>query len=237
MAIKVIAFDVYGTLARWTEDKVQPIEVQRLLARYGVQISYQAFEAARQAVMFMDAVKRPIEGWMDFLALVFSKMGTAAPMDLIAEAANLHASRCRMKVFPDALPAIEAAKRTGLTTCAFTTLPRFMLASGGAEVLAALDHYFDASATGFAKGHPRFYARITELLGVRPAEILCVGDDPLCDLELPHEAGWRAVLLDRGFDALPVLPSRIVPAISSLELLPIHGDSDERPHTLESFPT
>lgn len=197
MAIKVAAFDVYQTLAIWPDDRVRPIEVQRLLGRYGIEISYQAFEAARQGVMFFDTPKRRIEGWMDFLALVYARMGVAVPMDIIAETAKLHESRCRMVPYPDALPAIEAARQAGLRTCAFTTLPRFMLACGGAKVLAALDDYFDAAVTGFAKGHPRFYSRITELLGVRPDEILCVGDDPTCDVELPQEAGWRAVLLNR----------------------------------------
>jgi FMN phosphatase YigB (HAD superfamily) len=48
-----------------------------------------------------------------------------------------------------------------------------------------------------AKGDRRYYRRITELLGVEPQEILCVGDDPLGDCRLPSDLGWRAVLLDR----------------------------------------
>lgn len=198
MAIKVVAYDVHNTLARWPENRVRPIEVQRLLGRYGVEISYQAYEAGRQGVFFFDGVKRPIAGWMDFLALVFARMGAAVPMDLIAEAAHLHEARSRMEPFPDALPSLRAARKEGRLTCAFTTLPKFMLACGAGDLLAGLDHYFDGAATGFAKGHPRFYARIAELLGVDPGEILCVGDDPICDVQLPREAGWQAVLLKRG---------------------------------------
>jgi FMN phosphatase YigB (HAD superfamily) len=197
MAIKVVAFDVYDTLARWPEGRVEPIEVARLLGRFGVEISYQAYEAARQGVMFFDGAKRPIEGWIDFLALTFAKMGAKVSVDLIASVAAMCESRNRMEVFPDALGAVEAVKAAGLTACAFTTLPRFMFRHGGEAILSRLDHYFDAAATGYAKGHPRFYARVTELLGVRPEEILCVGDDLICDVELPQAAGWRAVWLDR----------------------------------------
>ncbi len=197
MAIKVVAFDVYDTLARWPEDQVRPIEVQRLLERFGLEISYQAYEAARQGVLFLDAAKRPIEGWIDFLALTFARMGVRVSVDLIAGVAAMYESRSRMDVYPDALPALEAAKHAGQITCAFTTLPRFMFARGGGELLKLLDHYFDTATTGHAKGHPAFYRRITELLGVRPEEILCVGDDPICDVELPTEAGWQAVWLDR----------------------------------------
>lgn len=197
MAIKVVAFDVYDTLARWPAGRVASIEVQRLLARYGVEISYQAYEAARQGVMFFDGAKRALEGWVDFLALVFARMGAKVSEDLIASVAAMYASRNRMEVLEDALPAVEAVKRAGLTACAFTTLPRFMFREGGEAVLARLDHYFDAAATGYAKGHPAFYRRITEMLGVRAEEILCVGDDLICDVELTKAAGWRAVWLDR----------------------------------------
>lgn len=197
MAIKVAAFDVYGTLACWPDDRVQPIEVQQLLGRYGIEISYQAFEAARQGVLFFDAVRRPIEGWMDFLALAFARMEARIPVDLIAELAHLHESRNRMELLPEAEGTVDAAKQAGLVTCAFTTLPKFMLADGGQAILRNLDHYFDAAATGFAKGHPAFYRRVTELLGVRPDEILCVGDDPICDVLLPQASGWQAVWLRR----------------------------------------
>lgn len=198
MAPKVVAFDVYNTLARWPADRVQPIEVQRLLGRFGIEISYQAFEAARQAVFFFDSPRREIVGWTDFLALVFARMGVMVSVDLIVSIAAEYESRNNMEILPDAVEAIEAAKRAGMATCAFTTLPRFMIGRRKHELLARLNHYFDAAATGYAKGHPGFYRRIAEILGVAPGEILAVGDDPICDIELPKEAGWRTVWLDRG---------------------------------------
>ena len=60
-----------------------------------------------------------------------------------------------------------------------------------------MDHYFDCSALGVAKGDRRFYQRITERLCVDPEQILCVGDDPIGDCKLPSELGWQSVLLDR----------------------------------------
>lgn len=198
MSVKVVAFDVYDTLARWPVGRVQPIEVQRLLGRFGIEISYQSFEAARQAVFFFDSPKREIVGWTDYLALVFARMGFSVPLDLLTCVAAEYESRNNMEILPDAVPALEAAKSAGLTTCAFTTLPRFMIGLRKHEVLLRLDHYFDATATGFAKGHPAFYRRITELLGVAPNEILAVGDDSICDVELPRELGWEALLLNRS---------------------------------------
>ncbi len=60
MAIEVVAFDVHDTLAHWPAGRVRAVEVQDLLADFGVPISYQAFEAARQGVFLLDAPRRPM---------------------------------------------------------------------------------------------------------------------------------------------------------------------------------
>lgn len=197
MRIKVVAFDVFGTLTRWPATAVRPVEVQRVLERFGVNISYLAFEAARQCTFYLDCARREVHGYVDFLALVFARMEVKVSLDLIESIAAMYQSRNDMEVFEDAVEAIQAVKASGRVACAFTTLPRFMLGRGGDEILPMLEHYFDISAVGLPKGDRRYYERITGRLGVAPGEILCVGDDPMCDCELPAEAGWRPVLLDR----------------------------------------
>lgn len=199
MPVAAVAFDVQGTLLNWPPDRVRCLEIQQLLGRYGIPISYQALEAARQAVLHLDAPKREINSYVDFLALQFDRMRVSVSLDLIESIAAMHDGRDNMVAYADALPAIRAAREAGKKTCAFTTLPRFMLGrgEGAAEILRSLDHYFDLSAVGYVKGDPRFYARITETLGVEPDRILAVGDDPVCDCILPAEAGWRTVLLNR----------------------------------------
>jgi FMN phosphatase YigB (HAD superfamily) len=198
MAIRVLAIDVHGTLLRWPAGRVRAHEVQRFLADYGIEISYQAFEAARAAVFAFDTPKREITCWTDFLALLFGRMDLLVPLDLIVALANLHESREEMDLLPDALPALQAAKAAGLVTCAFTTLPAFLLGRHAGELRRLLDHYFNCSTVGFLKGDPRYYRAITEKLGVAPNEILCVGDDPVGDCLIPGELGWRPVLLDRS---------------------------------------
>ncbi len=197
MPVRVVAFDVYNTLVHWPATAVTPLEVQRLLERYGIPVSYQAYDAARQCTLFLDGTRRTLHGYVDFLALTFARMEVKVPLDLIESIAAMCESRNHMVAFDDALPAIRSVKDAGCVACAFTTLPRFMLGRGGDDILPLLDHYFDISAVRLAKGGGRYYERITERLGVLPDEILCVGDDPLCDCELPAEAGWRPVLLDR----------------------------------------
>jgi FMN phosphatase YigB (HAD superfamily) len=197
MAIKVVAFGVDGTLMAWPSGRVQPVEVQRLLADWGIEISYQAYEAARYGVLVLDEPKREILGWTDFLALLFARMNVAVSVDLLACLTAMHEKRDDMESFADAVPALQAARARGLRTCSFTTLPAFMLGRRAADLRGLLDYYFNCGTVGMAKGDRRFYRRITEHLGVAAEEILCIGDDPIGDCLIPAEVGWRAVLLDR----------------------------------------
>jgi len=212
-----IAFDVHGTLAHWPPTRVQPIEVQRLLANVGIDISYQAFEAARQAVFMIVGAKRPIVSWADFLALQFDHMGVRVPIDVLPAVAQLYESRDAMRLFPDALDAVRAAKARGLITLAFTSLPAFMLGAAGDALLPTLDHYFDSGLIGHPKGSNAFYREIARRLDLRSDRILAVGDDPLCDCTLPQECDWQTVWLDRA--GTTKSPDADLPRIRSLSEL------------------
>jgi len=224
-----IAFDVHGTLAHWPAPRVRPIEVQRLLANVGIDISYQAFEAARQSVFMIEGVKRPIQSWTDFLSLQFDRMGVRVPLDVLPTVAHLYEQRDAMELYPDALDALRAAKASGFVTLAFTSLPAFMLGQAGAEIMPLLDHYFDNGLIGYAKGSQGFYREIARRMDMRADRILAVGDDQLCDCIVPHECGWQAVWLDRR--TLPAEEERTLAAdaartgfkrIRTLSELPAH---------------
>ncbi|MFQ5430050.1 MAG: HAD family hydrolase [Phycisphaerae bacterium] len=214
MTPEVVAFDVHETLAHWPADRVQGIQVQELLDRYGIPVSYQALEAARQAVFFFDAARREIHGYVDFLALQFDRMGLRVSLDLIESIAAMYESRNDMVLFPDTIEALRGVRAAGKRTCAFTTLPKFMLGRAADALLPLLDDYFDISAVGLPKGDRRFYERITESLATSADRVLCVGDDPLGDCRVPAGIGWQAVLLDRSgrhearhADAFPTISS------------------------------
>ncbi len=199
METRVIAFDVFQTLAEPTDDRVRALEVQDILERFGVQTSYQALEAARQFVFFFDAPTREIHGYVDFLALQFDRMKLRVNLDVIESIAAIYQERDAMQLYDDALSSISAVKSKGMRAVAFTTLPQFMLGRAtAAELLPRLDGYFDASATGYAKGDPRFYKAITDALDVPPAAIQCIGDDPVGDCLLPARVGWRPTRLVRS---------------------------------------
>ncbi len=197
MSIEVVLFDVHRTLANWSAGHVTSVEVQELLARFGVEISYWAFDTARQAVLLLEAPRRRIESWTDYLAQVFALMRVSVSIDLLTSLTAMYEQREHMTLYPDSLEAIDAAKAAGKRVCTFTTLPPFMLGSAGRQLMPKIEHYFDCATVGAAKGNPKYYRRITEKLGVRPENILCVGDTPIADVRLTVESGWQAVLLDR----------------------------------------
>lgn len=199
MDTQLIAFDVFQTLAGPTDDRVRALEVQDILERFGVQTSYQALEAARQFVFFFDMPKREIHGYVDFLALQFDRMNLRVNLDVIESIAAIYEKRNAMQLFDDALVSIDAVKSKGMRAITFTTLPHFMLGRAtAAELLPRLDGYFDASATGYAKGDPRFYKAITDALDVSPEAVQCIGDDPVGDCLLPQREGWRPTRLVRS---------------------------------------
>ncbi|WP_327290216.1 HAD family hydrolase [Streptomyces sp. NBC_01198] len=74
-------------------------------------------------------------------------------------------------------------------------------ATAGA-LLRALDLPADAIATsgewGVAKPDPAFFARVVELSGCRPGEVLYVGDHPVNDVFPVRAAGLRCAHLRRG---------------------------------------
>jgi len=114
-----------------------------------------------------------------------------------------HAARNQLEPFADVVPALETLKR------------RYRLATlsnGNADLAKiGLAHHFEvtlsAGALGCAKPDARAYARLAEVLTLKPAEILFVGDEPHADVVGPRTAGMQTVWVNRGGvvwpDALP----------------------------------
>jgi putative hydrolase of the HAD superfamily len=76
-----------------------------------------------------------------------------------------------------------------------------------------------SSEHGFMKPHPSIFSAALQLVGVRPAEAVMVGDSLKHDVEGAIRAGLRGVLLHRG--DTPTLGARElgVPVIRSLREL------------------
>ncbi len=201
MAIRALALDVHGTLAgepAAPRPDRSPIAVQALLEAHGVSISYQAWDAAYRMSFFIDYPRGGAADWREFLGYAFERLGEPLPATARAAVVARFTAEPSLPAAPDGLRALRAARERGLRTAAFTTIPRFCVAALLAEAGDLLDLYYDGHAAGDAKGSRRYYQRLAERLELAPEEILCVGDEPFGDVEMPRRAGMQALLLDRS---------------------------------------
>jgi putative hydrolase of the HAD superfamily len=60
------------------------------------------------------------------------------------------------------------------------------------EPLTLADHVFASSDLGWRKPAIEFFRAVEERLGLRPHELVLVGDDPELDIAAARRAGWQA---------------------------------------------
>lgn len=113
------------------------------------------------------------------------------------EAAGRGESLTESDLYPDARPALEALRASGLWVgVAGNQTAR------AARLLAALDLPVDAVATsggwGVAKPDPGFFARVADWAPGAPDQIVYVGDHRDNDIVPAKTAGFRTALIRRG---------------------------------------
>ncbi|MES2536617.1 MAG: HAD family hydrolase [Pseudomonadota bacterium] len=91
------------------------------------------------------------------------------------------------------------------------------ISNGAADLEAiGLAHHFQISVAahrfGRAKPDPSIFHSACDALGIRPAQAVYVGDDPLLDVEGAQKAGLRGVWINRaGTEPQRALPAHVVP--------------------------
>ena len=108
------------------------------------------------------------------------------------------------RCFPDVGPAIEALRASALPVVVGSNFDsRLRGVLRGLEPLSGLaSTAVISSEVGFRKPHPSFYRAACARLGLDPARVLFVGDDPENDVAGAVRAGLTALRLDRS-DAAP----------------------------------
>lgn len=123
---------------------------------------------------------------------VFDASGIAeAPIDTLWEI--YFAARNQVELYPDSLPALERIA---------ARWPLASLTNGNADLARVgierhFAHHVCARDHGAAKPDPGIFLAAAELLGVAPADVLHVGDDPAMDVRGAREAGLRSAWINR----------------------------------------
>ncbi len=121
------------------------------------------------------------------------------PERAFAELWDHFGSASAWRTFGDVGPAIVALREAGLGLVIASNFDgRLRAVVRGLPELAAQEPVLVISSeVGLRKPHPDFYRAACARLGLPPARVLCVGDDPENDVLGPGRAGLRAILLDR----------------------------------------
>ncbi|HET6553489.1 MAG TPA: HAD family hydrolase [Dyella sp.] len=115
-----------------------------------------------------------------------------APLEALWEI--YFSARNGVELYPDSLPALE--RITGRWPIASLTNGNADLDRIGIRLHFA--HHVCARDTGVAKPDPRIFAAAAERLGLLPAEILHVGDDPELDVVGARDAGLCTAWINRA---------------------------------------
>jgi FMN hydrolase / 5-amino-6-(5-phospho-D-ribitylamino)uracil phosphatase len=190
--VRAIAFDLDNTL--WDVEPVLARAEARLFAwlqthcpRITARLSHEDMRHAREQL----ARREPHN------AHDFTYLRTAFEVFL--------AARCEVEVFADVAPGLARLKRHYVLAS---------LSNGNAELnRIGLDHLFalslNARQVGAAKPDRRCFERLARDLGLAPAQLLYVGDDPHLDVEAARAAGLKTAWMNRRAH---VWPDALAPA-------------------------
>ncbi len=197
-------------------------------ARYGMTLEPSAFDrAVASAAPLLDGPddRYDDEIFVAYTAHIIARMGgSGAQVDACAREIYREWAACQhFQLYddvPEALARISAAGiRIGLISNSHRCLSSFQ---SHFELQGLVDAAVSSAEHGFMKPHPSIFEAALQLVGVKPAQALMVGDSVRQDVDGALSAGLRAALLYRGESPPPdadALRRRGVPVVGSLRQL------------------
>ncbi|MBV9022660.1 MAG: HAD family hydrolase [Streptomycetaceae bacterium] len=227
MGSRVVSFDLWGTLITYGDREAEAAwrirEFGMILPQFGYQVPE---EILREAVLGVR--RRTLEHQRstgrqapvrEQVAAMLAQLGVndEEALDVLVVAHTHAVLRADPQPYPYAREAVNAAKKMGhtlvLTSNTLATpasVTRTLL--DYLDIEAPFDAMFFSSELGFAKPRPEVFAAVTEQLGVRPDEVVHIGNEWHSDVQGALAAGWKAVWFNPT--EKPACPG--APAITSL---------------------
>ncbi len=114
--------------------------------------------------------------------------------------------------YPDVAAVLDTLADQGISICVGSNFDGRLrgVVNGLPELRDRAERLVISSEVGFRKPHPSFFHAACAQLGLPPAKVLCVGDDPENDVRGAIRAGLAGLLLDRAdriADDLPHVPN------------------------------
>ena len=199
--LEAVLFDVDFTLFR-PGPELGPEGYRRLGERHGLTLEPARYDEARlRAIDKLQGERRLVhdeEVWLAFTEQIVLGMG-GEPATARACAADMVAEWERhenFSLYEDALPALDALRRHGLSIGLVTNGQRDLdefVSHHSLEVDVAVG----SKTHGRIKPDPSIFLAALGALGVEPPDAAMVGDSYEDDIEGARALGMRAILLDR----------------------------------------
>jgi putative hydrolase of the HAD superfamily len=150
----------------------------------------EAIDAAAP-IPFATSRSREADRWRSIVADVFT--GTAATEAIFADLWAHFGRPEAWRPVPAGRELVLAARAAGLPVVLASNFDERLLSIAAVvEPLTLADHVFASSELGWRKPAAAFFQAVEQRLGLRPEELLLVGDDPELDVAAALRAGWQA---------------------------------------------
>jgi putative hydrolase of the HAD superfamily len=222
---KAVFFDVDFTLI-YPGPMFRAEGYRTFCARYGMDVDASKFaEAVSGAAPLLDGPEEApydAEIFVVYTRRIIEGMGgRGEQLDACAREIYAEWAACQHFELYDDVPEVLR----GLSAAGF----RIGLISNSHRCLASFQSHFElqglisatvsSSEHGFMKPHPSIFSAALQLVNVKPAEAVMVGDSLRHDVEGAIRAGMRGVLLHRGDGPIADADEVTVPVIRSLREL------------------
>ncbi len=146
---------------------------------------------ARASPAFATSRDREMLRWRQIVAEVFAGAGDTD--GIFADLWEHFGRPDAWRPVPAGRDLVLAARVAGLPVALASNFDERLLGLAAAVApLTLADHVFASSELGWRKPSAEFFRAVERRLGLRPEELLLVGDDPELDIAAARRAGWHA---------------------------------------------
>jgi putative hydrolase of the HAD superfamily len=225
VSLKAVFFDVDFTLI-YPGPMFRGEGYRTFCARYGMDVDASKFaEAVSRAAPLLDGpeeARYDAEIFVVYTRRIIEGMGgRGEQLDACAREIYAEWAACQHFELYDDVPGVlrelsAAGLRIGLISNSHRCLASFQ---SHFELQGLISATISSSEHGFMKPHPSIFSAALQLVDVKPAEAVMVGDSLRHDVEGAIRAGMRGVLLHRGDGPIAGADEVTVPVIRSLREL------------------
>jgi FMN phosphatase YigB (HAD superfamily) len=194
--ISAVFYDLFKTLGDFKE-KISDETICRILQKRGYEVYPQTFQHAFAFVTFVDNPRIGFRNYPEMFHRTFDRIGVEVDDATIREVSKIYEDN-PFKLYPESTDAVKTIKNLGLKTAIVTTPPRFWFESGIKPILNDVDYICTSTEAGCEKSNPRIFDTPLKVLGIKPQEVVVIGDDPTLDIANPHNLGMKTIQITKG---------------------------------------